>query len=87
MRPLPPSTHLSAVCDVDDDVSLLVEDPLAQGCKVRCVVGVAAVRFDHGERDGLTRGEDNLTTLVQLQQAWGDWGGGGWGQMGELNEK
>lgn len=63
------STHLSTVCDVDDDVGFLVEDSLAQGGEVRRVVGVAAVRLDDGEGDGLTRGEDDLTAFVQLQKA------------------
>lgn len=66
----PPSTHLSAVSDVDDDVGFLLKDSLVQGCEVRRVVGVAAVRLDDGQGDGLTRGEDDLTTLVQLYKAW-----------------
>lgn len=63
------STHLSAVCDVDDDIGLLLKEAVVQGGEVRRVVGVAAVRLDDGEGDGLTGGEDDLTTLVYLYQA------------------
>ncbi len=67
--PLSLSTHLSTVCDVDDDVGLLIEDPLVKGGEVRRVIGVATVRLDDGEGDGLTRGEDDLSTLVHLREA------------------
>lgn len=66
-RPL--STHLSTVRDVDDDVGLLLKESLMEGCKVRRVISVAAVRLDDGEGDGLARGEDNLATLIQLHEA------------------
>lgn len=64
----PLSTHLSAVSDVDDDVSLLVKESVVQCREVRRVVGVAAVRLDDGERHRMTRDEDDLTTLVQLHE-------------------
>lgn len=67
----PLSTHLSAVSDIDDDVSLLVEESVVQRREVRRVVGVAAVRLDDGERHRMTRDEDDLTTLVQLHVPWG----------------
>lgn len=63
------SAHLPAVGDVDDDVSLLLEDPLVKGGQVGGVVGVAPVRLDDGERDGLARAEHQLPAFVQLHQA------------------
>lgn len=66
---MPLCTHLSAVRNVDNDVGFLVEDSLMQGGEVRRVVRVSAVRLDDGEGDGLTGGEDDLTTLVQLDEA------------------
>lgn len=91
------STHLSAVDHVDDGVGLLLKQALVQRRKVRRVISEAAVWLDDGEREGKTRGEDDLTTLVQLHEAWGvtdrkgEWdkseGGRGNGLVGRMKNR
>lgn len=63
------SAHLPAVRHVDDDVGLLLKEPLVESRQVGRVVRVAAVRLDDGEGEGLTRGEDDFAALIQLSEA------------------
>lgn len=64
------SPHLSAVHHIDDDVGLLVKEPVVQRREVRRVISETAVRLDYSKWDGETRSKDDLTALVQLHEAW-----------------
>ena len=60
---------LAQIDDVNDPVSSLVVDPVADSGHVRRAVGVSAVRFDDGQRNGHARREHDLSAVVLLQLA------------------